>query len=48
MTRTNPKKMAAAVSAMFAAVAANAAVMLTPWGEKVTDDNAWRLYPRWR
>ena len=28
------------------AVAANAAVMLTPWGEKVTDDNAWRLYPR--
>ena len=46
MTRTNPKKMAAAVSAMCAAVAANAALMLTPWGEKVTDDNAWRLYPR--
>ena len=26
--------------------AALAATMMTPWGEKVTDDNAWREYPR--
>ena len=24
----------------------NAATMMTPWGEKVTGDNAWRVYPR--
>ena len=46
MLEADSPKMAAALSAMCAAVAANAAVMLTPWGEKVTDDNAWRLYPR--
>ena len=44
--KVNSPKMVAIVSAMFAAAVANAAVMLTPWGEKVTDDNAWRLYPR--
>ncbi len=44
--RADSPKMAAAAAALCAAVAANAAVMLTPWGEKVTDDNAWRLYPR--
>ena len=44
--RADSPKMAAAAAALCAAVAATAAVMLTPWGEKVTDDNAWRLYPR--
>lgn len=24
----------------------SAAPMLTPWGEKVTSENAWRSYPR--
>ncbi len=27
-------------------VAALATTMMTPWGEKVTDENAWREYPR--
>ena len=39
-------KKATAVAAALAAFAANAATMLTPWGENVTDDNAWRDYPR--
>ena len=29
-----------------AASCANAATMMTQWGEKVTGDNAWRAYPR--
>ena len=30
----------------FAAAALQAGTMLTPWGEKVTSENAWRGYPR--
>ena len=44
--KTRKTTTTAALGAILTAVAANAAVMTTPWGEKVTDDNAWRLYPR--
>lgn len=30
----------------LAGAAAQAEVMLTPWGEKVTSENCWREYPR--
>ena len=30
----------------LAATAMQAGTMLTPWGEKVTSENAWRGYPR--
>ena len=30
----------------IAATAMQAGTMLTPWGEKVTPENAWRDYPR--
>ena len=33
-------------AAALAATALNAGTMLTPWGEKVTSENAWRGYPR--
>ena len=36
----------AAALLVFAAETAKAGPMLTPWGEKVTSENAWRGYPR--
>ena len=39
------KRMMFAVAAI-AAISAAAAPMMTPWGEKVTSENAWRGYPR--
>ncbi len=34
------------IAAGMVALMTNAELMLTPWGEKVTDANAWRGYPR--
>jgi len=39
-------KMVAAAVAACMALAAGAETMLTPWGDKVTSENAWRGYPR--
>lgn len=40
------KKVMLFLSLALAGMAAQAGPMLTPWGEKVTSDNAWREYPR--
>ena len=34
------------LSIILSALAAQSAPMMTPWGEKVTSENAWRDYPR--
>ena len=34
------------IAAVLVALTVHAELMLTPWGEKVTDANAWRDYPR--
>ena len=39
-------KMLLFLALAVAGVAAQAEPMLTPWGEKVTSENAWREYPR--
>ena len=39
-------KMRIVCGMIFAACAASAAPLTTPWGEKVTSENAWREYPR--
>ena len=39
-------KIVVTLSAAFFAVFAQAAQMMTQWGEKVTAENAWRSYPR--
>lgn len=40
------KKMMLFFMLALAGVAAQAELMLTPWGEKVTSENCWREYPR--
>ena len=40
------KNIAVALCAALFAVCAQAAPMMTMWGEKVTPENAWRGYPR--
>ena len=40
------KKVILLAVAASAAAALTAAPMMTPWGEKVTSENAWRAYPR--
>lgn len=45
MRKENMRNLMAVVVVVFSAVA-QAAPMMTPWGEKVTSANAWQEYPR--
>ena len=44
--RWNPLLAGVFASGILAASTGLAAPMMTPWGEKVTSENAWRDYPR--